>query len=72
MAKITTLFLALFLFGAGNSMFGQTAAQLKDKYGEPMQAYSVSEHVWMTPKFTSDGQLCEMRLYPKHISHTTN
>jgi hypothetical protein len=55
-----------------NTIAGQTAAQIKEKYGQPIEAYSVSEHIWMTPEFTADGQVCLMRLYPKRISATTN
>jgi hypothetical protein len=52
--------------------FGQTVTQIKEKYGQPIEAYSVSEGIWMTPEFTDDGQLCRMRLYPKRISSTTS
>ena len=55
-----------------STTFGQTSEQVKEKYGQPIEAYSVSERIWMTPKFTADGQVCEMRLYPKRISSTTN
>jgi hypothetical protein len=55
-----------------NTIFGQTSAQIKEKYGQPIEAYSVSENIWMTPEFTADGQVCQMRLYPKRISVTTN
>lgn len=29
--------------------------------------YSVSDHIWMTPEYATDGQVCRMRLYPKRI-----
>jgi hypothetical protein len=50
----------------------QTAKEVREKFGESVEVYSVAEHIWMTPTFTVDGQLCEMRLYPKRISTTTN
>jgi hypothetical protein len=50
----------------------QTAKEIKEKFGEPFEVYSIAEHIGMTPAFTADGQLCETRLYPKRISATTN
>lgn len=47
---------------------GQTTADFEMNYGKPTYAYSVSEHIWMTPEYTSDGQVCRARLYPKRIS----
>jgi hypothetical protein len=55
-----------------NTILGQSAAEIKEKFGQPIEAYSVSESIWMTPEFTTDGQVCSMRLYPKRISSTTN
>ena len=56
-----------------NSAFGQTASDLEAKYGKPVNKdYSVSEHIWMTPKYTADGQVCQMLLYPKGISANPN
>lgn len=52
--------------------FAQTAADLRETYGQPIEAYSVSEHIWMTPEFNETGQVCAMRLYPKRISVTTS
>lgn len=49
------------------STMGQTAADLKTKYGEPVRAYVVGEEIWMTPEYTADGQVCQMRLYPKRV-----
>ena len=64
-----TVFLC-WIFAGG--AFGQTSEQVKKKYGQPTEAYSVSERIWMTPEFTSDGQVSAVRLYPKRISTTTN
>ena len=63
---------AIFILYA-NSAFGQTASDIEAKYGKPVNnAYSVSEHVWMTPEYTVDGQVCRMRLYPKGIPPNPN
>ena len=51
---------------------GQTAADIEMKYGKPVNSYSLSELVWMTPEYTGDGQVCRMRLYPKRVSGNTN
>jgi len=67
------IFCAVFLSCIfASTTFGQTSEQVKEKYGQPIEAYSVSERIWMTPRFTADGQVCAMRLYPKRISSTTN
>jgi hypothetical protein len=65
------LAVAIILLYAG-SVIGQTASDIEGKYGKPINAYSVSEHVWMTPEYTADGQVCQMRLYPKRIASDTN
>ena len=59
-------------YGFANTAFGQTASQIREKYGQPTEAYSVSEHIWMTPEFADDRQVCRMRLYAKRISGNTN
>jgi hypothetical protein len=51
---------------------GQTVSELERKYGKPVSAYNVSEHIWMTADFSSDGQVCQMRLYPKRIGPKTD
>lgn len=38
--------------------FGQTVSDLEMKYGKPVNAYSVSEHIWMTPEYNHNGQIC--------------
>lgn len=50
---------------------GQTVSEIKKAYGEPMLAYSVTEHIWMTPDFAADGQLCRMRFHPKRVYRDT-
>lgn len=57
---------------AGEYVYAQTAADIQAKYGKSVDVYSVSEHIWMTPEYSSDGQVCRMRFYPKRISGNTN
>lgn len=52
--------------------YAQTATDIHAKYGKSLEVYSVSEHIWMTPDYASDGQICRMRFYPKRISDNTN
>lgn len=54
------------------SVTGQTASEFEMKYGKPVITYLVSEHIWMTPEYTSDGQVCLMRLHPRHFAPNTN
>jgi hypothetical protein len=56
---------------AGTAL-GQTASDIERTYGSPAVAYPVSEHIWMTPEYAADGQICRARLYPKRISANTN
>ncbi|HET6854022.1 MAG TPA: hypothetical protein VFH46_17085, partial [Pyrinomonadaceae bacterium] len=67
----TTVALVLVLL-ASECVYAQTAADIQTKYGKSVDVYSVSEHIWMTPEYSSDGQVCRMRLYPKRISANTN
>src|SRR3712207_3309528 len=69
--KFILCFVLLFC-GFANIASGQNAAQILEKYGQPVEAYSISERIWMTPEFAADGQVCKVRLYPKRISETTN
>lgn len=62
----------IFVFLAASCAYAQTAADIQSKYGKPVDVYSVSEHIWMTPEYTSEGQVCRMRFYPKRISGNTN
>ena len=55
-----------------NTALGQTASDIERKYGNPVTAYPVSEHIWMTPEYAADGQICMARLYPKRISANSN
>jgi hypothetical protein len=67
----TTLALVVCLLCCGAAS-AQTAAELEAKFGKPAKVYSVSEHIWMTPEFAADGQICRMRLFPKRTDGRTN
>lgn len=60
------------LFLCVNSTIGQTPSELEKKYGKPVISYVVSENILMTPEYTTDGQVCAMRLHPRHFSGNTN
>ena len=51
---------------------GQTVSEVERKYGKPVSVYSVSEHIWMTPDYSADGQVCRMRLYPRRLGSETD
>ena len=67
----TTLILLL-LVAAAHAAYAQTGDDFQIKYGKSADVYSVSEHIWMTPEYTVDGQVCRMRLYSKRIDAKTN
>jgi hypothetical protein len=54
----------VFLFNAVAN--AQTAADLAKKYHH-QEVYEVQPGVQMTPKFASDGQVCEMQLEQSHF-----
>ena len=60
------------LFLSVSSAFGQTPSDFEMKYGKPLMSYRVSENILMTPEYTTDGQVCLMRLYPRHFTGNTN
>ena len=64
--------LCLIVFVFYVTAHAQTTSDLKRSYGDPTYAYSVSNHIWMTPDYAPDGQVCRMRLYPKHIDPRTD
>jgi hypothetical protein len=66
--EFAIFFLVLFVTSAS----GQKVSDIEKEYGAPTQVYSVSEHIWMTPEYGIDGQICRARLYPKRISPKTN
>ena len=64
---LAIFFLVLFVTSAS----GQTVSDIEKEYGTPTQVYSVSEHIWMTPEYGTDGEICRARLYPKRVSPKT-
>lgn len=66
--KLATAILLL----CANSAFGQTAADFELKYGKPTPAYSVSKHIWMSPEYAVDRQVCQISLYPKSTALNSN
>jgi hypothetical protein len=66
--KFFGVMLLLFV-GAANA---QTPSEFEKRYGKPVVAYQVSESIWMTPEYTTDGQVCIMRLHPQRFSAKAN
>lgn len=65
--------IALVVFGLSvTPTFGQTVSDVERRYGKPISVYSVSEHIWMTPDYSDDGQVCRMRLYPRRLGESTD
>jgi len=65
--------LLVYIFALGfGSVAGQTAKDIEATYGQRESVFSVSEHLWMTPTYGADNQVCMMRLYPKLVSPDTN
>ena len=55
-----------------SSASGQTPSEFETKYGKPVVSYHVSEHIWMTPEYTTDGRVCMMRFHPRRFSPNVN
>ena len=72
MNKKLILLAFLTVFCSSVSAQGQTAADIRAKYGNSIEVYSVGEHIWMTPEYASDGQVCRIRLYPKRVGENTS
>jgi len=70
MRRIAQLAIVMTVFGVG-SAFGQSRAEIDAKFGQPVNAYKVSERIWMSPDYGSDGQVCRMTFYPRRFSSTT-
>lgn len=66
--EFAIFFLVLFVTSAS----GQKVSDIEKKYGAPTQAYSLSEHIWMTPEYGNDGEICRARLYPRRIALNTD
>jgi hypothetical protein len=67
-AKLAIIILQCYLM----STYAQTVTDIEKKYGQPQEIYSVSKHIWMTPEYANDGQVCRMRLYPKRVDGNTS
>ena len=50
----------------------QTLLDIETKYAKQVDVYSISERLWMTPSYDSQGQVCMMRVYPKAVSKNAN
>jgi hypothetical protein len=70
MKLMAKLAIVLTLFGAV-SAFGQSRTEIEAKFGQPVNSYAVSERIWMSPAYASDGQVCRMTFYPRRFSSTT-
>ena len=64
---MSTKLLLLILMVCVVPVAGQTVSEIEKTQGKPTLAYSVAEHIWMTPDFAADGQVCRMRFYPKRF-----
>ena len=65
------LVIALLLLSVSSAV-AQTPLDLQKKYGKPIVSYVVSESILMTPEYTPDGQVCMMRLHPRHYAPNVN
>ena len=70
MKRIAKLAIVMIVFNVV-SAFGQTRTEIEAKLGQPVNAYQVSERIWMSPEYASDGQVCRMTFYPRRFSSTT-
>jgi len=70
MKRIARLAIVITVFSVV-SAFGQTRTEIETKFGESVNAYKVSESIWMSPYYASDGQVCRMTFYPRRFSSTT-
>ena len=52
--------------------FGQTVGDIENKYGRREDVYSVSKHIWMTPAYSVNGQVCRMSFYAKRADAQTS
>ena len=70
--KIRSVLVATILVLGCTSVSAQSSFDIESKYGKRVEVYSVSETLWMTPNYDSEGQMCLMRVYPKAVSANTN
>jgi hypothetical protein len=62
--ELVSALLAFLLIGVAN---GQTASDLASKY-QHHEVYEVQPGVQMTPKFDSDGLVCQMQIEASHFA----
>lgn len=55
-----------------SAAIGQTPSEFEKKYGKPVISYLVSEHILMTPEYTTEGQVCIMLLHSRPFAPNTN
>ena len=67
-----TKFAVLILLLSVPRAFGQTASEIESRFGQPLRVYSITEHIWMTADYTSDGQVCQMKLFPRRVGPETD
>jgi hypothetical protein len=65
-------FAVLVLLLSVTTVFGQTVSEIESRFGQPVPVYSLTEHIWTTPGYTSDGQVCQMKLFPKRVESNTD
>jgi len=63
----------IFVLLSSEYVYMQTAADIQAKYGKPVAAYSVSEHIWMTPNTlrTAKSVVCGSILNVSVLTQTT-
>ena len=64
-----TSLLVILLAVFSTPVAAQTESEIEQKYGKPTLAYSVTEHIWMTPDYATNGRVCQMRFYSKRVDH---
>lgn len=65
--KLKVLF--ILVISTVSFVHGQTVKDFENKYGRPINAYSLSDFIWVTPSFARDGTLCQMLVYPKRFGN---
>ena len=70
MKRIVNLAILMTVFSVV-SVFGQSREEIEAKFGQPVNAYSVSEKIWMSPEYGPDGQVCRMVFHARRFSSTT-
>ena len=69
---VKTPFAILISILSATVAFAQTTSEVEARFGPPIRVYSLTEHVWMTADYTADGQVCQMKLFPKRVGPNTD